>query len=735
MTCSTKLDGTDPVDDFLLDEFALAAVFEAGKLLVGRSQFLVARFEVRIDGSHAESRGRLSVDHELHDALEFVHVDKVAIREVWSELLGEEFRILRPDFVRKECSHVTEDGVFEVDVGLRQRVGLVQLSKVLVRDHEAQAVFAGFGEDGFDGVGDVVLELVDIEEEILTILLLHGLATHGRDLHFGNHHHAEELRIEVPEDAFGQVDEEDLLVLHDVEHVEGRLGLADDVAHHGVRDEPAELRLEVRDDFGFFTIAHLGVGEVPPCLYDGVFERAAAFFLEFVVGKETDDVGQRGAARVVHEGEDAVSEVVLDAGPEDLVTEELDHHVHRVLRDHLLFVGSVRLEQVQPHRARKVGRIEIDDVVGTFARNERHEVAREVAVRVHDADAVPQGNVLPCQYLDDARFTGTGLTDDVEMAEPVFGFDADFAFHAAVIVVPDEDAFGGNVHRRFHDLEVLPADFRRGVVFGMRKMEERSDLFDGEDLLLTEPFAREIAENVSAEELVRIMGPMGFETVVRRSGKLRKRSDDIVKLGLGENLVARGDHDSYDRFETGFLRLLAYEFLTLTGVFFVVSSFFVVGFEENREHRSKNARHDVLVVSAYVVSLFERLTLPIVRNGPNENLHDRGFVFGKLSKNAGNRVNRVGFEFLVGSDGKERVFVENHLGTRRNFARPEDVGLRNFFDDGVGIKTRNLLFDKNPRLSGNRHVKEDFAVLGDVFERYAVRAEEFLADAAFGKAA
>lgn len=45
-------------------------------------------------------------------------------------------------------------------------------------------------------------------------------------------------------------------------------------------------------------------------------------------------------------------------------------------------------------------------------------------------------------------------------------------------------------------------------------MEERSDFFDGEDLLLSEPFAREIAENVGAEELVRIMGPMGFETVV-----------------------------------------------------------------------------------------------------------------------------------------------------------------------------------------------------------------------------
>lgn len=266
-------------------------------------------------------------------------------------------------------------------------------------------------------------------------------------------------------------------------------------------------------------------------------------------------------------------------------------------------------------------------------------------------------------------------------------------------------------------------------------MEERSDLFDGEDLLPSEPFAREIAENVSAEELVRIMGPMGFETVVRRSGKLRKRRDDIVELGLGENLVARGNHDSHDGFEAGFLRLLAYEFLALAGVFFVMSSFFIVGFEENRKHRSKNARHDVLVVSAYVVSLFERLTLPIVRNGPNENLHDRRFVFGELSKNAGNRIDRIGFEFLVGPDGEERVFVENHLGTCRDLARPEDVGLRNLFDDSVGIKARNLLFDKDSRFSGNRHVKEDFAVLGDVFERYAVRAEELLANAAFGKAA
>ena len=58
--------------------------------------------------------------------------------------------------------------------------------------------------------------------------------------------HAEQAGVDVPDLAFGKIDEQYLFVIHHVAEVERRLWLADDRPHVVIRDEVIELGRDVR---------------------------------------------------------------------------------------------------------------------------------------------------------------------------------------------------------------------------------------------------------------------------------------------------------------------------------------------------------------------------------------------------------------------------------------------------------------------------------------------------------
>lgn len=264
-------------------------------------------------------------------------------------------------------------------------------------------------------------------------------------------------------------------------------------------------------------------------------------------------------------------------------------------------------------------------------------------------------------------------------------------------------------------------------------MKNRSDFLDGENLLFRKSFVRKRAENVGTEKRVGIVGLTGFESIMGRSGKLRESGGDVVEFGLRQNLVAGGNHDSDYRFEAGFFRFFPNEFPAFVGMFFSLSLLMVGRLEKYRQNGRECPGKEISVMRRYSVGFFKSLALPIVRDGTNENLNGCRLVFGKLSERSGNGVDGVGFEFLVGTDRKERVSMEHHFGSGGDFSLAEDVRFGNLFDHRVRIESGNLLFDEDPGLSWNRDEKQYFAVLREIFEGQCVGTEKHLSNPPLGK--
>lgn len=213
--------------------------------------------------------------------------------------------------------------------------------------------------------------------------------------------------------------------------------MPDDIPHQLVRDKPAEFRGEVRDDFPFFPFPHLGERLIPPSADHRILDRPAPFLLEFVVREEPEDVREGATARIIHERQYPVAEIVLDTRSEYLGTEQLDHDIERVLGNHLFLVVAARFEDVDAERSRDIRWIEIDDILGSGLRNEREQIFGQIPVGIDYRDTAIGPDILAGHGLQYARFTGTGLPDHVEMAEPVLVFEV-YVFRDPLIGVrPD----------------------------------------------------------------------------------------------------------------------------------------------------------------------------------------------------------------------------------------------------------------------------------------------------------
>lgn len=97
-----------------------------------------------------------------------------------------------------EGADVADDGLLDV---------FRELIDVLVSQVETDTVFADFGEHAGKGIGDDVLEFVDVDVEWRPLLGRDIGAGHGGHLDFGHDKRTKELGIEAAEFAFAQVNE------------------------------------------------------------------------------------------------------------------------------------------------------------------------------------------------------------------------------------------------------------------------------------------------------------------------------------------------------------------------------------------------------------------------------------------------------------------------------------------------------------------------------------------------
>lgn len=105
-----------------------------------------------------------------------------------------------------------------------------ELGDVLMAQGEVEPVFPCFGQDGGEALGGEVLELIDEEIKIASLVLGLPIAGHGCELELGDEQRADQVGLVVADLALGEVGDEDPAFVHDKRYAHLVPHLADDVA-------------------------------------------------------------------------------------------------------------------------------------------------------------------------------------------------------------------------------------------------------------------------------------------------------------------------------------------------------------------------------------------------------------------------------------------------------------------------------------------------------------------------
>ena len=104
-----------------------------------------------------------------------------------------------------------------------------ELTDILMRQRQAQMVFARFGKDARERIRRKVLELVDVKEKVTAVAFGNVHARHGRKVEPRDDHGARERRIVLADLTLRKVHDENFPRVHDLAHVERRPRLAQNI--------------------------------------------------------------------------------------------------------------------------------------------------------------------------------------------------------------------------------------------------------------------------------------------------------------------------------------------------------------------------------------------------------------------------------------------------------------------------------------------------------------------------
>ena len=100
----------------------------------------------------------------------------------------------------------------------------------MVGQDEFEAEFTGLGKDLDKRSGSEVLELVDIKEEVAALFFGDMDAIHGGDLELADDHGAQEGGVVLPDFALGEIQDDDLALVHPLFKVDGIGQVVDDIS-------------------------------------------------------------------------------------------------------------------------------------------------------------------------------------------------------------------------------------------------------------------------------------------------------------------------------------------------------------------------------------------------------------------------------------------------------------------------------------------------------------------------
>ena len=181
-----------------------------------------------------------AVLQEADENLVAVEFHELAWDEGVGEFLREQFRVGVADAKGDHRAGVSKHGL--PDFGRK-------LVKVLMREGETEAIFAGFSQNRRKTVGGEVVEFVNEQVEVSAIRLWRVGARHGCELKLSGEQGSEQIRFVGAEFSFGQIGDEHAAGVHDEAEIYFGFHLAEDIADRRVHEELADFVLNRSNGF------------------------------------------------------------------------------------------------------------------------------------------------------------------------------------------------------------------------------------------------------------------------------------------------------------------------------------------------------------------------------------------------------------------------------------------------------------------------------------------------------
>ena len=265
----------------------------------------------------------------------------------------------------------------------------------MVGDNQVQAILARFRENGGNGVGDEVLKFVNVEVKIFAFAFGQFRAAQSGHLQFGHDDEAEQFGVDFAGRAFGQIDEQDFLLVHHVAEIKAGFLLTHDIAHHFIFHETSDFGYEIAQHFRLVKVGSFGHFFFPEGADDRIFQFNQIFFDILVVGKHARNIYDR--TRVIyigHQGQHHIAHIVFKHRADHFRREKFVKNGNHFLHREILLVFGFGFQHIEAHRPLPIGRIKYNHIVHPIFGNMSEDVFHQIAVRVHDTDAVSVLNVL-----------------------------------------------------------------------------------------------------------------------------------------------------------------------------------------------------------------------------------------------------------------------------------------------------------------------------------------------------
>src|SRR5450759_2938113 len=264
-----------------------------------------------------------------------------------------------------------------------------ELAEVLVGQHQAEVVSAGFDQDLVQALRQmqVVLELIQVEAEVGPSRRRPPRPRHRRLPEAGDQESAEQLARLLAEQALGQRDEKDAAAVHAAGEVDGRGRLTHDVADRPPQQHRAQLVEDGPHHLKALPLRQPLILVPERTETDRVLDACGEDFPSSGLKQQQRDLAERASGSEEQRQHRRPQDVIGARAPEALI--RLAEDGDQLIARDLVQIGILAVEDVEAHRPVAQGGVDELNAIPVPLRNPLQKRGHQVALGADDAHTAP----------------------------------------------------------------------------------------------------------------------------------------------------------------------------------------------------------------------------------------------------------------------------------------------------------------------------------------------------------